>query len=143
MGLEHGCSLHGSARPRRPARPAEEAEDPVVLRFDPSLDPIMRLALYGGDDLAQMRQIAEKRLKQEFETVKGVAAAQVKGGLEEEIQIDIDQGKLARSAFRCSRSSISSGARTSTSRAVRCATATASTWCGRSTSTRRWRTSAD
>ena len=73
----------------------EEAEDPVVLRFDPSLDPIMRLALYGGDDLAQMRQIAEKRLKQEFETVKGVAAAQVKGGLEEEIQIDIDQGKLA------------------------------------------------
>jgi HAE1 family hydrophobic/amphiphilic exporter-1 len=72
-----------------------EAEDPLVLRFDPALDPILRLALYGGDDLVQMRTMADKRLKQELETVKGVAAAQVKGGLEEEIQIDIDQGKLA------------------------------------------------
>ncbi len=73
----------------------DDAEDPVVLRFDPSLDPIARLALYGGDDLFAMRYMAEKRLKQDFETVKGVAAAQVKGGLEEEIQIDVDQGKLA------------------------------------------------
>jgi HAE1 family hydrophobic/amphiphilic exporter-1 len=72
-----------------------EAEAPLVLRFDPALDPILRLALYGGADLVQMRTITDKRLKQELETVKGVAAAQVKGGLEEEIQIDIDQGKLA------------------------------------------------
>jgi HAE1 family hydrophobic/amphiphilic exporter-1 len=71
------------------------AESPLVLRYDPSLDPIVRIALYGGGDLTSLRHIAEKRLKQEFETVKGVASAQVQGGLEEEIQIDIDQGKLA------------------------------------------------
>jgi HAE1 family hydrophobic/amphiphilic exporter-1 len=73
----------------------EEALDPVVLRFDPSLDPIARLALSGGDDLFAMRYMADKRLKQQLETVPGIAAAQVKGGLEEEIQIDLDQGKLA------------------------------------------------
>ena len=73
----------------------EEAEPPLVLRFDPSLDPIVRLALYGGDDLVELRHIADKRLKQELETVRGVAAAQVSGGLEEEIQVDLDQGKLA------------------------------------------------
>lgn len=73
----------------------EEAEAPVVLRFDPSLDPIARLALYGGEDLFAMRYMADKRLKQQLETVPGIAAAQVKGGLEEEIQIDIDQGRLA------------------------------------------------
>jgi HAE1 family hydrophobic/amphiphilic exporter-1 len=73
----------------------DDAEDPVVLRFDPSLDPIARLALYGGDDLYEMRYMAEKRIKQEFETVPGIAAAQVKGGLEEEIQVNVDQGKLA------------------------------------------------
>jgi HAE1 family hydrophobic/amphiphilic exporter-1 len=73
----------------------EEAEPPLVLRFDPSLDPIMRLALYGGEDLVELRYVADKRLKQELETVSGVAAAQVTGGLEEEIQVDVDQGKLA------------------------------------------------
>jgi len=71
------------------------AESPLVLRFDPSLDPIIRVALYGTGDLVQLRHIADKRLKQEFETVKGVASAQIQGGLEEEIQIDVDQGKLA------------------------------------------------
>ena len=73
----------------------EEAEDPIVLRFDPSLDPIMRLALSGDGDLRAMRNLAERRIKQDFETLKGVAAAQIKGGLEEEIQIDIDQERLA------------------------------------------------
>lgn len=73
----------------------EESEDPIVLRFDPSLDPIMRLALGGTDDLTQTRYVADRKLKQEFETIPGVAAARVKGGLEEEIQINIDQERLA------------------------------------------------
>jgi HAE1 family hydrophobic/amphiphilic exporter-1 len=75
-----------------------ETTDPVVLRFDPSLEPIVRLALSGPDtgaDLQAMRRLAEKQIKQDLETVKGVAAAQIKGGLEEEIQIDIDQNRLA------------------------------------------------
>ncbi len=73
----------------------EETEDPIVLRFDPSLDPIMRLALGGTSDLTEIRRVADRKLKQEFETIKGVAAASVKGGLEEEIQIDIHQERLA------------------------------------------------
>ncbi|MGD9547655.1 MAG: efflux RND transporter permease subunit [Candidatus Krumholzibacteriia bacterium] len=73
----------------------EDATDPVVLRFDPSLDPIMRLALAGGDDLMALRRLADKQVKQDFETVAGVAAAQIKGGLEEEIQIEVDQNRLA------------------------------------------------
>ena len=35
----------------------EEATDPVVLRFDPSLDPIIRLALAGDDDLKDKKGI--------------------------------------------------------------------------------------
>ena len=72
-----------------------EATDPVVLRFDPSLDPIVRLALSGNQDLTTLRRLADKQIKQDFETLKGVAAAQIKGGLEEEIQIDLDQSRLA------------------------------------------------
>jgi len=73
----------------------EDVTDPIVLRFDPSLDPIIRLALAGDEDLTVLRRLADKQIKQDFETVLGVAAAQVKGGLEEEIQIDLDQGRLA------------------------------------------------
>ncbi len=73
----------------------EEALDPLVLRFDPSLDPIVRLALSGDGDLTALRRLADKQVKQDFETIKGVAAATVKGGLEEEVQIDVDQDRLA------------------------------------------------
>jgi len=73
----------------------EEANDPIVLRFDPALDPIMRLALAGEGELTELRRLAEERLKQELETIGGVAAARVKGGLEEEIQINVDQERLA------------------------------------------------
>jgi HAE1 family hydrophobic/amphiphilic exporter-1 len=73
----------------------EEAEDPIVLRFDPSLDPIIRLAFSGSGGLADLRNLAERKLKPKFETIKGIAAAQIKGGLEDEIQIDIDQERLA------------------------------------------------
>lgn len=76
----------------------DEAEDPIVLRFDPALDPIVRLALSGGE-LVEMRRLAERKLKPEFETVRGIAAAQIKGGLEDEVQIEVAQDRLAALAI--------------------------------------------
>ena len=73
----------------------EEAEDPVVLRFDPSLDPMMRIALGGTDNLTESRRLADRKLKQAFETILGVASARIKGGLEEEIHVEVDQERLA------------------------------------------------
>jgi HAE1 family hydrophobic/amphiphilic exporter-1 len=73
----------------------EDAEDPIVLRYDPSLDPIVRLALAGPDDLGEIRRLAERKIKPDFETILGVAAAQIKGGLEDEVQINVDQERLA------------------------------------------------
>ncbi len=72
-----------------------EAEEPIVLRFDPSLDPIMRIALSGSGELNEMRNLADRKIKLDLETIKGIASAQVKGGLEDEIHIDIDQERLA------------------------------------------------
>jgi HAE1 family hydrophobic/amphiphilic exporter-1 len=71
------------------------AEDPIVLRYDPSLDPIMRLALSGSAGLNEMRRLADRKIKPDFETIKGIAAAQIKGGLEDEVQVDVDQNRLA------------------------------------------------
>nr|WP_246071979.1 efflux RND transporter permease subunit [Lysobacter aestuarii] len=81
----------------------QEAEQPVLLRFNPSTEPVMRLALSareGGDDairqLTLMRRFAEDDLKKKLEPVEGVAAVKIGGGLEDEIQVDIDQQKLAQ-----------------------------------------------
>jgi HAE1 family hydrophobic/amphiphilic exporter-1 len=73
-----------------------DAKRPVLLRFDPSYDPIMRLRLSGKDmSLARLRYSAEKELKKLLESTSGVAAIKVIGGLEEQIRIEIDEKKLA------------------------------------------------
>jgi len=83
-----------------------EAEPPVLLRFNPSTEPIMRLALSprsppASEDeavrqLTALRRYADDDLKKKLEPVPGVAAVKVGGGLEDEIQVDIDQQKLAQ-----------------------------------------------
>jgi len=72
-----------------------EVGKPVLLRFDPSNDPIVRMYLTGGADLYQLRYVAEEVLKKDMESTDGVAAIKVNGGFEEEIQIQVDEGKLS------------------------------------------------
>ncbi len=72
-----------------------EAGEPVLLRFDPSSEPIMRLYVTGGKDLYRLRYVAEEMLKKDLESTQGVAAIKVSGGYENEIQVTADQGKLA------------------------------------------------
>lgn len=73
-----------------------DAEAPILLRYDPSLDPIMRLSLSGATDLLTLRNLAEEVVKRRFEVIDGVAAVQIGGGLEEEIRVEVDEARLAR-----------------------------------------------
>ncbi len=72
-----------------------EAEEPLVLRFDPANDPVLRLYLTGGESLYQLRYVGEEVLKKDLESTEGVAAIKVNGGYEEEIEVKVDEGKLA------------------------------------------------
>ncbi|MFM7298410.1 MAG: efflux RND transporter permease subunit [Planctomycetota bacterium] len=80
------------------------AERPLILRYDPNLDPILRIGLTATgegdeaarvDELIHLRWLAEKRIKRELESIPGVAAVQVRGGLEDEIKVRIDPFKMA------------------------------------------------
>ncbi|MDP6408553.1 MAG: efflux RND transporter permease subunit [Planctomycetota bacterium] len=73
------------------------AERPLILRYDPNLDPILRLGVTGvaSPDLAHLRWTVEHKLERELESIPGVAAVQVRGGLEEEIRVRVDPHKLA------------------------------------------------
>lgn len=73
----------------------QDAEQPILLRYDPALDPIMRLGLFGDANLIGMRLFAEENIKRELESLEGVAAVQISGGMEEEIHVEINQAKLA------------------------------------------------
>jgi len=86
-----------------------EASRPLLLRFDPSSEPIMRLGLLRKTDgeavtdagalsanLKEIRRLAEDRIKNDLEAEEGTAAVKVSGGLEDEIQIQVDQQKLSQ-----------------------------------------------
>ena len=84
-----------------------EAERPLLLRFDPSSEPIIRLGLLHKDDttatpeerearLKSLRRLAEDSIKTDLEAEEGTAAVKVSGGLEDEIQIRVDQQKLSQ-----------------------------------------------
>lgn len=70
------------------------AERPLVLRYDPSLDPVMTLGLTSDTDLVELRRIADEELELELSELDGVAAVKVRGGEEEEIHIAVDEQKL-------------------------------------------------
>jgi hydrophobic/amphiphilic exporter-1 (mainly G- bacteria), HAE1 family len=90
--------------------PKDITEKPVILRYDPTLDPVMRLAITGRDwsevaDLAQraafqrdelttIREAAERYLKSDLEAQAGIAQVLVKGGREQEVQILVDAARL-------------------------------------------------
>jgi len=72
----------------------QDVKRPIILRYDPSLDPIIRAGLYGKSGLTRLRYIAEEEVKRALETVDGVAAVKVKGGLEEEIRVELREQKI-------------------------------------------------
>ena len=72
-----------------------DAEKPVILRFDPAYDPVMRIHLYADAPLSRIRDLAERKVKQGLESTSGVAAVKVAGGREEQIRIEIDEKRLA------------------------------------------------
>ncbi len=104
------------------------ATRPLLLRFDPGSEPVVRLALVeraateqtaldadtaagpraarprpgplrfsdDNDRLRQLRRLADEQLRTGLEAIEGVAAVKVSGGLEEEIQVLVDQQRLAQ-----------------------------------------------
>jgi HAE1 family hydrophobic/amphiphilic exporter-1 len=72
-----------------------EAKRPAILRFDPALDPVLRFRLSGGGNLKRLRRIAEQVVQRDLEGAPGVAAVRVAGGEEEEIQVEVDAGRLS------------------------------------------------
>lgn len=77
---------------------------PVLLRFNPTTEPILRLVMSVNEnasgnqaaELMRLRRYAEETLKKRLEPVDGVAAVKVGGGYEDQIQVQLDTQRLAQ-----------------------------------------------
>lgn len=76
------------------ARLPRDASEPLVVPFNPFELPIMTISVTGDRGPLKLRQLATDIIKEELEKIDGVASASVEGGLEREILIEINQGKL-------------------------------------------------
>src|SRR3989338_1854763 len=72
----------------------KEADDPIVLKFDPLSRPSMIFSVTGKLPFSELKVLSEQILKENLEKVEGVASVRISGGLDREIQVDLDQGQL-------------------------------------------------
>ncbi len=71
-----------------------DSEDPIVMKFNPFELPVMTLSVSADMPLYEIREISKKIIKNQVEKAEGVAAVQITGGLEREILITMDLGRL-------------------------------------------------
>jgi HAE1 family hydrophobic/amphiphilic exporter-1 len=97
-----------------------DVKRPLLLRFNPSLDPVMRFGLGAVskqasaqvidqasmqakslvamdiDTTKRIRTYAEEEIKRKLESIEGVASVRIGGGLENEVQVLIDQQRTSQ-----------------------------------------------
>jgi multidrug efflux pump len=85
----------------RPDLPQNLPNEPQIIEIDVSEIPIMNVNIYGNFDLKRLENYADK-LKDKIEGLKEIKKVVKVGGLEREIQINVDLVKMtsAQLSFR-------------------------------------------
>jgi len=72
----------------------EDADDPFLYKYDPSNRPILIISLRGPLHPSKLRDLADDRIRYDLEQIEGVAAVDIWGGMEREIQVEVHGEKL-------------------------------------------------
>jgi hydrophobic/amphiphilic exporter-1 (mainly G- bacteria), HAE1 family len=73
----------------------DDVDRPLILRYDPALDPILRIGVWGRLPLTEIRRVTEDVVEKSLEKVEGVAMVKVRGGLDSVIRVDVNPWRLA------------------------------------------------
>jgi len=73
----------------------EDAENPTIIPLDPQSKPIMVMTISGERSLLELKEFAEELIKPRLEQIEGIGSAEVTGGVEREIHIEINPQLLA------------------------------------------------
>jgi HAE1 family hydrophobic/amphiphilic exporter-1 len=71
-----------------------DADEPIMLKFDTNAFPVMILGIGSNLDALTLRKLIDEQIKFRLERLKGVAAINIWGGLEREIQVQIYPDKI-------------------------------------------------
>ncbi len=77
------------AKPDLPA----DAEEPSIIEFNFSEIPVMQVNLSGEYGLVRLKELAEE-LQDRLETIPAVLRADLRGGLEREVKVDVDLSRM-------------------------------------------------
>jgi HAE1 family hydrophobic/amphiphilic exporter-1 len=69
------------------------ASDPLVIKMDPTMMPIMQIGI-SGEDLAQVQEIAEEVIEPRLSRIPEVASVIITGGQERQVKVEIDPVRL-------------------------------------------------
>lgn len=73
-----------------------DVDPPVMFKADPSQLPVVQLTIESDSrDLVDLRLWVENILQDQFLSIKGVAGTEIVGGLEREIQVQVDKERLS------------------------------------------------
>ncbi len=91
QALNDATATLNRARNRLP----DSIEQPRLFKFDPSQLPVYEMALTSESlQGMELRVFADEELARELNTVKGVASVDVSGGVQEEIQVNLDPTRM-------------------------------------------------
>ncbi len=70
------------------------AEQPIVQKLDTDAAPVVRIAVSAPRSLREVTEVADKRIKEQIESINGVGNVDIIGGRRREIQIWVDPDKM-------------------------------------------------
>jgi len=71
----------------------QDAEEPSIVEFNFSEIPVMQVNLSGEYGLVRLKELAEE-LQDRLEAIPAVLRADLRGGLEREVKVDVDLSKM-------------------------------------------------
>jgi len=70
------------------------AEQPIVQKLDTDAAPVVRIAVSAPRSPREVTDVADKKIKQQIESINGVGQVTIIGGRKREIQVWVDPDKL-------------------------------------------------
>lgn len=67
----------------------EDVEAPTIIPLDPQSQPIIILSISGVGSLLELKEFSEELIKPRLEQIEGVGSAEIAGGVEREIHVEI------------------------------------------------------
>ncbi|HOI08962.1 MAG TPA: efflux RND transporter permease subunit, partial [Myxococcota bacterium] len=72
----------------------QDADEPIVFAFDISMQPIVMMMVTGPYPLDELRRLADDEIAPRLERLDGIAVAEAAGGLERQIKVTLDPGRV-------------------------------------------------